>query len=97
MDGYGGRSKYYLMDKALKHGATEIGLSRVKGKRLFVVYQGKRINFGLKGGSTFFDHGDEKKRQAWLARHTKIRLKDGRLAHKVKTQASFWSKAILWD
>ena len=96
MNGYGGRSKYYLMDKALALGASEIGLSRVKGKRLFVVYQGKRINFGLKGGSTFYDHNDSTKRRAWLARHTKIKLKDGRLAHTVKTQPSYWAKALLW-
>ena len=92
----GKRGKYYLMDKALKHGATEIGKSDRKDKRLFVVYQGRKIHFGAKHGETFFDHQDEKKRRAWLARHTKIRLKDGRLAHKVKTQASFWSKVCLW-
>ena len=84
------------MDRALSHGAIEIGVSKAKDKRLFVVYKGKRINFGSKHGETFFDHQDQKKRQAWLARHTKIRLKDGRLAHKVKTQPSFWASAILW-
>jgi len=29
----------------------------------------KTINFGMKGGSTFIDHGDEKKKDAYIARH----------------------------
>ena len=70
----GKRGKYYLMDRALKHGATEIGKSDRKDKRLFVVYQGRKIHFGAKHGETFFDHQDQKKGQAWLARHTKIRI-----------------------
>ena len=29
----------------------------------------KKVNFGLRGSSTFLDHKDEKKRQAYVARH----------------------------
>jgi len=29
----------------------------------------KNVNFGLKGGSTFIDHGDEEKKKNYLARH----------------------------
>jgi hypothetical protein len=29
----------------------------------------KTIHFGLKGGSTYIDHKDEKKRSAYIARH----------------------------
>jgi len=85
-----------LHAKAMKLGASEFGRSKTKSKRFYVVYNGKRINFGLKGGQTFIDHKDKKKRDAWKARHHKIKLKDGSLAYKNKNQASFWSSAILW-
>ena len=85
-----------LKQKILSLGATEAGISNAKGKRFYVVYKGKRINFGAKGGQTFLDHKDEKKRKAWRARHSKIRDKQGRLVHKLKTSASYWSWHILW-
>lgn len=31
----------------------------------------KRVHFGYKGSQTFLDHGDEKKRLAYVARHSK--------------------------
>ena len=85
-----------LEAKARRLGADDFGRSRAKKKRFFVIYQGKKINFGLSGGRTFIDHQDKKKRKAWLARHEKIKLKDGRFAHKDPRQASYWSKKILW-
>lgn len=29
----------------------------------------KRTHFGFKGGSTYIDHGDDKKKDAYIARH----------------------------
>ena len=29
----------------------------------------KKVHFGFKGGSTFIDHNDEKKKDAYIARH----------------------------
>ena len=43
-------------EKAEKLGASEIGVSNVKSKRFYVVYNSKRINFGSKTGLTFIDH-----------------------------------------
>lgn len=45
-------------------------------KRMKAVFydKDKRVrttHFGLKGGSTFIDHKDEKKKKAYLARHTR--------------------------
>jgi len=44
-------------------------------KRLTAVFEldGKTItvHFGAKNGSTFIDHGNEDKRQAYIARHSK--------------------------
>ncbi len=85
-----------LKQKALSLGATEFGQSNMKGKRFYVRYMGKKIHFGAKGGQTFLDHRDEKKRKAWLARHSKIRDKQGRKVINLKTSASYWSKNILW-
>jgi ribosomal protein L25 (general stress protein Ctc) len=85
-----------LRAKALALGATEFGNSTAKSKRFYVIYQGKKINFGLKGGQTFIDHKDKAKRKAWLARHRMVKLKTGRLAHLDKRQASYWAKVILW-
>ena len=31
----------------------------------------KTVSFGLKGGSTYIDHRDDKKKSAYLARHSK--------------------------
>lgn len=47
-----------------------------KDKRMKAVFydKDKRVrttHFGLKGGSTFIDHKDEKKKKAYLARHTR--------------------------
>ncbi len=85
-----------LKRKALNLGATEFGKSKNKNKRFYVIYHGKKINFGLKNGSTFIDHKDTKKRDAWRARHSKIKLKDGSLAYKNKHQPAFWSYWLLW-
>lgn len=85
-----------LKKRALKLGATDFGNSKKKGKRFYVVYNNKIINFGSKNGSTFIDHHDEKKRKAWLARHMKIKNKQGQHVYKLKTSASYWSLNLLW-
>lgn len=85
-----------LRRKALELGATEFGESRAKNKRFYVIYDGKKINFGLKGGQTYITHHDDQKRRAWRARHSKILLKDGRPAYTVKAQPEYWSWHLLW-
>ena len=87
---------YDLRKKALKLGATEFNKSSVKGKRFYVVYNGKRINFSSKTGATFIDHGNKRVRDEWYARHSKIKDKDGNLVINDKTSASYWSHQILW-
>ena len=84
-----------LDKKAKKLGATEFGLSKTKNKRFYVVYDKKIINFGSSVGKAFIDHHDEKKRDAWQSRHSKI-LKNGKPAYKNKESPSFWSWSILW-
>jgi len=79
-----------------KLGATDLQKSTRKNKRFMVEYQGRLIHFGSATGSTFGDHGDEKKRKAWRARHSKIKRKDGSLAYKDKNSPSYWSWNLLW-
>ena len=85
-----------LRNKAMSLGASEFGVSKVKNKRFYVIYQGKIINFGLKNGSTYIDHGDSTKRRAWIARHSKIKNKLGEYVIKLKTSPNFWNLKILW-
>ena len=91
---------YHIMDKlyneAFKLGASEFGESKNKNKRFYVIYQGKKINFGSKTGSTFIDHKDKTKRKAWHARHSKIKDKSGQLVINNPLSASYWSANLLW-
>ena len=82
--------------KAIKLGASSFGNSKAKNKRYYVIYNGKTINFGQPGAITFSDKEDEKKRDSFRARHSKIKLKDGTLAYKNKNQAAYWSWHLLW-
>ena len=86
-----------LKQKAISLGASEFGNSSAKNKRFYVIYNGKKINFGLLGGQTFIDHNDKDKQRAWKARHSKIKLKDGRFAYQVKEQPEYWAYRILWN
>ncbi len=82
--------------KAKKLGATEIGISKAKNKRFYVIYNNKIINFGLNTGQTFIDHKNKQIRDAWFKRHSKI-LRSGSPAYKNKESPSFWSYRILWS
>jgi len=85
-----------MENKARQLGASEFGKSNRKDKRFYVVYNDKIIHFGSSTGSTFIDHKDEKKRQAWRARHSKIINKDGVPFYKIKSSPEFWSWNLLW-
>jgi hypothetical protein len=86
-----------LNAKAMMLGALDFGLSDRKDKRFFVLYNGQVINFGSKHGRSFIDHGDENIKNAWYARHSKIKNKVGELVINLKTSPSYWSHKILWS
>lgn len=87
--------------------AKQIGLpnwftldeSKVKNKRFSVISpSGKLINFGLfpyKKYGAYIDHNNEKIRDAWRARHSKI-LKDGKPAFLNPESPEFYSWHLLW-
>lgn len=82
--------------KAISLGATEFGNSKRANKRYYVIYNDKIINFGDPNANTYSDGADEKKRNAFRARHSKIKLKDGSYAFKNKSSPSYWAYNILW-
>ena len=48
----------------------EITPSTRKDKRFLATFKnGIKIHFGLKNGSTYIDHGDKNKRDAYIKRH----------------------------
>ena len=85
-----------LEKKAKKLGASEFGVSDKKEKRFYVIYQNKKINFGSRTGSTYIDHRNKIKRDAWIARHSKVRNKKGEYVINDPTSPSYWSHKILW-
>jgi HD superfamily phosphodiesterase len=44
--------------------------SKKKNKRLTAIFKtGEKIDFGLKGGNTYIEHKDKKKRENYIKRH----------------------------
>jgi hypothetical protein len=85
-----------LKNKALSLGATDFGTSNRMNKRFYVVYDKKIVHFGSHKAKTFLEHKDDKKRDAWYARHSKIKNKNGQVVINLKTSPSYWSAHILW-
>jgi hypothetical protein len=73
-----------------------VGMSDRPGKKIKIVINGKVIHFGSKNSVTFLDHGDEQKRAAYKARHSKILLKDGTRAIDKIYSPAWLSFFILW-
>lgn len=68
--------------------------SEAKNKRFAAIFSDgkkeKKVNFGLKGGSTYLDHGNKTKRSAYRARH-EVDLKTGD-----PMRAGYLSYWLLW-
>jgi hypothetical protein len=78
------------------HGYGEVKPSTRKSKKYMTEVDGKLIHFGAAGYEDWHDHQDIKRRRNYKARHSSIRLKDGRLAYKVFGTPSHLSYNILW-
>ena len=76
----------------------ELKISNAYGKRFSIITpSGKLVNFGqwpLVNG-TFLDHGNEKIKEAWRARHSKI-MKQGKPAYLNPESPEYYSWRILW-
>jgi hypothetical protein len=67
--------------------------SPLETKRFRAIWpDGTHTDFGQKGGSTFIDHRDEKKRMAYIARHSK-----GRENWNDPRSAGALARYILWE
>jgi hypothetical protein len=85
-----------LRDRAIQLGAEDFDYSKAAGKRYYVVYQGRKINFGSAQGRAYIDHGDSDKRDLWYKRHSKIKNKHGDYVINLKTSPDWWAARILW-
>jgi len=85
-----------LKQKAIKLGATDFGISNKPAKRFFVIYKGKKIDFGSDSRETFFDIRDKQKRKNWYARHSTNVDKSGKKFIQEKTSPLFWAAKMLW-
>ncbi len=85
-----------VRERAIKLGATDLVPSWHKGKKFAVLYKDKYIHFGSQGYEDYTMHHDPVRRASYRDRHKAIKLKDGRLAYKVKTQPAFWAMELLW-
>jgi hypothetical protein len=88
------------MAKGIIKSPEELQISKAKNKRFAIKYDNKTINFGLwpfSGEGTFIDHRNTQLQSNWKKRHSKIKLKDGRLAYKVPGQPEYLSYNILWS
>lgn len=63
------------------------------------------ISFGAKGYQQYkdligdyseYDHGDKKRREAYRARHSKIKNKSGDYVYKIPFTPAFFSYYLLW-
>jgi hypothetical protein len=82
-----------------KKGLGELQISLANGKRFSIRSPaGKLINFGqwpFSGKGALLDHGDEKLKEAWRARHSKI-MRQGKPAYLDKESPEYYSWNILW-
>ena len=95
------------MDRKLKQaqqisnklGLGELQISLAKDKRFSIRSPtGKLVNFGLwpfSGEGTFLDHGDEKIKEAWRKRHSKI-MRKGSPAYLDPESPEYYSWNLLW-
>lgn len=65
-------------------------------KKYMIVVNGKKIHFGQRGAQDFWDHRDKDRRKNYLSRAKGIRDGDGKLTHKRRTSANFYSIELLW-
>lgn len=86
--------------KELKVPYLSLGPSERKGKKLQITMaiddKMKTIHFGDINSITWIESRDEKKRAAYIARHSKIILKDGTRAIDKKYSPAWFSMKLLW-
>lgn len=91
------QAKQIAKSKGLNYESLQISLA--KDKRFSIRSPSEKlVNFGLwqfSGRGTFLDHGDQKLKEAWQARHKKI-MRKGKPAYLDPESPDYYSWRILW-
>lgn len=74
----------------------DVQLSSRPNKKIMVVINGKKIHFGAKNSITHIEQQNEKKRDAYRARASKITNKNGEYTYKIKYTPNYLSFFVLW-
>ena len=75
-----------------------VGISEKKGKKLrLTLMDGHTVDFGAAGSQTYLEGASEAKKKAYLARHSKIYLKNGKRAIDMPYSPAWLSLKVLWD
>lgn len=82
--------------KLLKVPYHKINLSPLHNKKIRIFINDKIIDFGSKNSITYLEEKNEKKRLAYIARHSKIILKNGKRAIDKVYSPAWFSYHILW-
>ncbi len=64
--------------------------SNRKGKRFVIIMEDMKHHFGSDVGKTYIDHGDLKKKEAWIARHKNDK------GYNNKHSGIYYSRHLLW-
>lgn len=72
-------------------------LSKKPDKKIMVRINDKSIYFGDKNSQSYIEGASEEKRNAYIARHSKILLQDGTRAIDRKYSPAWLSYWILWN
>ena len=90
-----------------KVGNYEYFISDKPNKKLFTIFNSKKIYFGDPKYSHYKDatgliaksqnHLDEKRKKSYLARASKIKYKDGNLTANDPNSPNYHAMRILWD
>ena len=74
----------------------DVQLSPKPDKKIMVVIDGKKIHFGAKNSTSYLEQRNDKKRDAYIARHSAIKLKDGTRAIDNPYSPAWLSFYALW-
>lgn len=73
-----------------------VRLSERPNKKIVIRIKGKTIHFGDKNSITHLESPNPEKMKAYIARHSKIYLKDGTRAIDREYSPSWFSLYVLW-
>jgi hypothetical protein len=70
--------------------------TRPEKKLMLITPEGKVVHFGAKNSISYLEKRDDKKRENYIKRHSKIYLKDGTRAIDKEYSPAQLSMLILW-